>query len=149
MFNVLFSFKWILFLSKMWKHYNWKLYPTTFWEKSPTSKSAQCCHYIQTDPWIFTVNQQEGVYEMAALCWNGVCKTHGNLAGLSRSDRWVSFSKWMHNLKWLRIRHLHYILDAIWTCRCHMNLHSIYWQLQRFCFSTTILSFRIRWFKVL
>ena len=53
------------------------------------------------------------------MCWNGVSKTHGNLAGLSSSDRGVSFSQRMHNLKWLRIR----LLDAIWKC----NVHSIYY----------------------
>lgn len=113
---------------KLEKIFAEKLYPSTFWEKQTTSKSAQYCHYIKTGPLIFTVHQWADVYIMGTLAWNGVSETHRNLADPSKSDWGVSLSQWTHNLKGLCIRHSYYIQDTILTC----NVHSVY------CISTEI-----------
>ena len=109
-FSISFSFKWILFLLKMWKSIHWKTISLQILRKmsnshispvSPSSKNHLINFHGKLMGWW-----------MAALGWNGFSKSHKNLGGLSRSHQRVNLSQWMHNLNWISIKHIIFIFTS-------------------------------------
>ena len=98
---LMYYFKWILFLSKMWKNFSLKSYIQAYIEINKQLLYIILIHFcnaIDTSPLIFPVNQWAGSYIIATLDWKGLNETHENPTSLPRKDSGLHLSHCTHNV---------------------------------------------------